>query len=903
MIFSQSQRNTGINSQNKETGLTVKRVVRYAMMPEILPRIRALGFHFGHFAYLLALVFGSARLIPQAHPVMNPANIGRFGVRQVIAIASDNLVWSRRNIDQVAIFGAIVVGLIMIVIQAILISAYAVLGGEANAQAVSSSNPGSFFETPDPDQDLAHIFLSQVFGADLKMFGSGGGIPGTTGNPLHTAMRAMLSLYSMATMVIAVIIVLYYILTVIGEAAKTGTPFGQRFNSLWAPIRLVIALGLLVPLGSGLNSAQYITLWMAKMGSGLGTQVWLRTADVIKSSPETVYKVKLNETLFLHSMIENAFVASVCAKAHTDHEAKGGSGASWDRVLLSGDTLNSFMYMWRGPDSAPHHRRSCGSVSVSFPDGQDNVQQGDNIFGLASRDSAMPASKLVTTIRPIIDRTLSRVDAVAANYNGDLQDQATIDQLETIANEETENLTKAVNDLYTNQVSADLKKLMQGMDEKGWLYSGIWYMQLNRTMQAAYQQRSKTVPNVIIPNKYTDPESSTWWEWLDGSYKNADARVSSARTLIQTYGLVPSYVSQAANAVKDSYQNSCLSAKKQGGADLPIMEKLQCVISATFVPEQLTALSKEPTLDPMGTLVAAGGEILSRAYFLAVAGFAGKTAGGLLSGIPIFGGIGTVAAEIGGMLITIAFVGFGAGIVLYFLLPIFPFMYFFFAAVSWVMEIFEAIVAMPLWALAHLRIDGDGMPGQSAISGYYLLLAILIRPALIIFGLVGSSLIFFGAIYLLQILFTPLLEVSREEGLYGLEIMLFTVIFSYIAYMLGLSCFKLVDTIPNAILRWIGNNPGTFSDNREDAVHGSQAAFLGGAVIGQQMAGGVGGLGTGLGQLAGQPIAGRVKSRQMQQEAQGQRDRDERLARMIRGEDGNQESRADSKTDRDETRD
>lgn len=379
-------------------------------------------------------------------------------------------------------------------------------------------------------------------------------------------------------------------------------------------------------------------------------------------------------------------------------------------------------------------------------------------------------------------------------------------------------------------------------------------------MQAAYQQRSKTIPNVIIPNKYTDPDDPNWVagikEWWNGTYGEVDARVISAQTLLTTYGIGNSWVESTVDDAKSSYNSSCLAAKTEGGADLPIMEKLQCIIANTFVPEQLTALSRQPSLDPMGVLVAAGGEILSRAYFLAVAGFAGKTSGGLLSGIPIFGGIGTVTSEIGGMLITIAFVGFGAGVILYFLLPIFPFMYFFFAAVAWIMEIFEAIIAMPLWALAHLRIDGDGMPGQAAINGYYLLLAILLRPALIIFGLIGSSLIFFGAIFLLQVLFTPLLEVSREEGLYGLEIMLFTIIFAYIAYMLGLTCFKLVDTIPNAILRWIGNNPGTFGDNREDSIHGAQTAFLGGAVLGQQAAGSVGGFGTAAGTVAGRGLGG-----------------------------------------------
>lgn len=85
-----------------------KAVFRYAMKPGIMPRLRSLGMHFGHFAYLNALVLNSARLIPQHHQVLHAVNIGKFSVRQVLAIAANNITWSWKNIDQIAIIGAVV---------------------------------------------------------------------------------------------------------------------------------------------------------------------------------------------------------------------------------------------------------------------------------------------------------------------------------------------------------------------------------------------------------------------------------------------------------------------------------------------------------------------------------------------------------------------------------------------------------------------------------------------------------------------------------------------------------------------------------------------------------------------------------------------------------------------------
>ncbi|PCI85566.1 MAG: hypothetical protein COB24_12690 [Hyphomicrobiales bacterium] len=169
-----------------------KAAARYAMMPEILPRIRALGLHFGHFAYLLALIFSSARLIPINHPMINPSSIGQFGVRDVLAFTANNIKWSRKNTDQVAIFAAVVIGLIMIAVQTVLIAIFALSG---TAQAASSTN---FFSTPNPDTDISFIFLSQVFGSELNLFGTGSGVLGTAGNPIHSVLGEMLSLYSMA---------------------------------------------------------------------------------------------------------------------------------------------------------------------------------------------------------------------------------------------------------------------------------------------------------------------------------------------------------------------------------------------------------------------------------------------------------------------------------------------------------------------------------------------------------------------------------------------------------------------------------------------------------------------------------------------------------------------------------
>jgi conjugal transfer/type IV secretion protein DotA/TraY len=180
--------------------------------------------------------------------------------------------------------------------------------------------------------------------------------------------------------------------------------------------------------------------------------------------------------------------------------------------------------------------------------------------------------------------------------------------------------------------------------------------------------------------------------------------------------------------------------------------------------------------------------------------------------------------------------GLGIGFVLFYVVPFLPFIYFFFAVGAWIKTIFEAMVGVPLWALAHIRIDGNGLPGDAAMGGYYLILDIFLRPILIIFGLLASITIFSAQVRILHevwhLVVSNVAGMDRADaqavpaGLSGaiewlrspIDQFFYTVIYAIIVYMLGLSAFKLVDIIPAQILRWMGTSANTFQDNSGEAA-------------------------------------------------------------------------------------
>lgn len=839
--------------------MTVKRrVLRHIFLPEIFPRIARLGAHFGHFALILALVFRAVRLLPYNHPYLNSVNAGRFGVRDVVGAAASNVVLRRENFDQIAVFGAVLMSLVLLVIQAVVICAYAV---------IEQAHATSFFETPNPAQDVVFIFLEQVFGATPGIFNAGTSVLGT---PVHTGLYSMLSFYSMAMMVLAVFIVVYYIVTVVGEAAISGTPFGRRFNSLWAPIRLVFALGLLVPIAGGLNSAQYITLYVAKLGSGMATQAWtVFSAEV--SKPMNVF-VKADPPV-VRDLVKGIYLTEVCAQTkdkiagskviHIKENVGGNVKAAFSSpsdIFSSLASRTAVMdpyasavtgvpipyessyvhYIWDEDPNAAHQQGLCGKVSLPLTEDEYSLSDHSNVRISNIRAVQEAYIGEVKAIQEAVAPIAGRVVDFYVDINNNppitraaLTDAALASDLQEVVNASQRRISTAITGASTSletSVTSDALKLE--MTKLGWGGAGLWYTRIGQINQH-YSTAVASFPTAgaYIPTEDGTPMLlSAWletaWNWnpfaandytlnnLRNALKNAndhfDAQVTIDPTLItRRYTLVGG-----------------------PGDDAPTLDWF---LKAIFGLSTLFDFRSDgaQNLDPMAGLSGAGNELIENAAWMIGAAM-GSTVG---AAIPFLGNsVTAILTLLAPFFFLFAMIGFGVGLMLAYLLPLMPFIYFFFAIASWVMEIFEAIVAMPLWALAHLKIDGDGLPGPLASNGYFLLLGIFIRPVLIVFGFIGGLLAFGAGTYFIFGTFDLVVgAVNGDQEISGVSSLIYTVIFAFLVYNLGLTCFKMVDTVPQGILRWIGQGGASqFADNKQDPMQGGQALMFAGVGIMQQ---------------------------------------------------------------------
>ncbi|MBU0860011.1 MAG: DotA/TraY family protein, partial [Alphaproteobacteria bacterium] len=284
------------------------------------------------------------------------------------------------------------------------------------------------------------------------------------------------------------------------------------------------------------------------------------------------------------------------------------------------------------------------------------------------------------------------------------------------------------------------------------------------------------------------------------------------------------------------------------------------MIRSIFGLDGLYSMTANTDIHPLAQLVAIGKSLVNRSIMSLIDSAAGFATANVLNAFDqqMFG---TIASSLGSFQGSLAIMGLGIGFTLFYVVPFLPFIYFFFAVGGWIKTIFEAMVGVPLWALAHIRIDGNGLPGDAAMGGYFLILEIFLRPILIIFGLLGSITIFAAQVRVLheiwQLVVSNVAGFDREAaaavatGMTGaiewlrnpVDEFFYTIIYAVIVYMLALSSFKLIDILPTNILRWMGSSAHAFTDSSgEEAGSMMRSSMMGSNIIAGQLKGAAGGL-------------------------------------------------------------
>jgi conjugal transfer/type IV secretion protein DotA/TraY len=868
--------------------ITKKQVLAYTLLPQTTSRVRGLFSGFRFLSFFIAQVYRAVGLLPPGHPYLMSSNMGRYGVSHVIAEAGMLLKRNKSaSYDQIAIYWILMVGLIILAGQFVLLG-LGLVSPAAHAAGITADTNFFTITGAQAQNDLAYILLDRVFGVpnlfnscvatNADCLGSvlnanqyytdsthTGTSPSPWPTPFHYAMQSIFQLYSVALLVIAALILAYFVGAVVAETAESGTPFGQRFERVWAPLRLVTAMGLLIPIANGLNSAQYITLYAAKFGSNFATNGWALFAGDVVGGGSTLLGTPAQLVAqvtppAVNSLLTFFALVSTCKQGYAAESKEHPNQAQIDvepYLINPRNTANPYEQVTNWDFNAAAQYSGYQTIILRFgyyamdangkpvfTDATSNIDPlcGEIMIPMTNANPTQtPGAWLALTdyyegaLQILWDESLAAGSAIGdtganiiqhdlpitgANVNAPLPTAADMDTQRTTYQNELNGLAT---DATTSQQQSPL--LTDAMTEYGWGGAGLWY---NRLAQ---------VNGSLISSIYDLPAVSKMPEVME-EVQQANQQTNRDTSGIDRYRPYEAngqaeqyknpYDADMAKAEYDTYVHWDDSASAQSPTGNIFIDAINAIFgtSGLFDMQKNTAAG----IHPLAQLVAIGRAIIeSSIHNLGMAAFAGL-AGGIINlmGTHL---AGTAAFAVSGFLWSVALTGLGIGFLLYYIVPFLPFVYFFFAVGTWVKTIFEAMVGVPLWALAHLRIDGKGLPGDVAMNGYYMILEIFLRPILIIFGMVGGIAIFTAQTIILNEIW-PLVT-SNLTGFDSMtattgdatgslnyirdsvDQIFFSVVYAVVVYMLALASFKMVDQVPDYVLRWMGSSARSYAETAD----------------------------------------------------------------------------------------
>jgi hypothetical protein len=538
----------------------------------------------------------------------------------------------------------------------------------------------------------------------------------------------------------------YNMLAALVQSAWDGEFAGKRFHTVWMPIRLCIGFAALLPIVDGWCGAQVAVYQVAKMGAGAAN------IGVGLAAPKLAKNEIIPSSFDRTGMATQLFNTLLC-------RARIGILAQQSGELESaggGGGTNSNWTEYYGIER-------CG--------GQPVVPAGDLQAAHTSATQAM-----IVNLTPLAGRVAAGQEGRGPIVPAEEVRAAIIKAAETY---ET-SISEAARSLASSKVSALNSEQAKG----SWLSFGF------QSVKSAKAQ--------------SDLNSSAG----AGAQLTANTNTSSAGQ-------------EAA-----SYSGSIMESEGLTGAQAAGSGSGSGAGSGESIWAMLKKVKDNPSLllkilfgnAKAAALTAGGGLVQSLAAFgasLIGMGIAGITviliALTALAFTSVLGaGAMPLALYVSGLAMSIIVPMILMGITLSVYVPMIPSLFWTLGVVAWLLVVAECILLAPVWALAHLEAEGEGM-GQRTEKGYAMLLDLLLRPLALVFGFAIATAVLNAAWSLFTAGVGGVLDVADTWSFikFFMWMGMVFIVTTIAVQLVGVVYRKALD-LPDQIVTWIGSSVASY---------------------------------------------------------------------------------------------
>lgn len=646
-----------------------------------------------------------------------------------------------------------------------------------------------------------------------NLFGPVPGIIPGTPSPLSE----MFVIFNMAVFSVAVLMVLYGVISGVMHTAVEGKFLGQRHSSIWYPIRVVYGIFGLVPIFAGWSFPQALMIISMVVGIGIGNITWDAGWKFMLGHVENLVLVN-PEAAGKDDTIKAIIQAQLCTMGHNDSQHEDQEFSAVPALLFKEEgvayTTNQAMgfngigISWGG-SGAEYPPDACGGVRINKI----------TLIPLSSSSGLLTKSK--ASAPPFDSESIIRAHEKALrNMSNSLLPLSKA--LYAAGTMPDPGALESIRLEYISSVGAELAKVASdsssGFGEymkdigSSWLYAGAVFAKIvdvNRQVMSA----AKITPEAVAPKFGNSPRTMT----------------TSAAGGLNGLNLYAGYSEQVESSLN--------------GDKLDIQNFISSTMGAGFVSSIMKAITWNSG-EMLTSVINIGYTLLTATWTVYGVGMALAAKAEVLSGASIAGfGIGAPTAAITVALLTLAGLTLPlmiAGFIFAFYVPFIPTILWYGAVLSYGIILIEAVVGAPLWQLAYLETEGEGL-GQKTAHGFMFLLNVLFRPVLMIIGLVSGWLLMNIMGQLLQFMIMILFGTSSYgfSGIASIFAFIAAIcIFALLAYMTVSKCFSLIHYLPNEVLAFVGGYIGKIGGGEDDtiknAVAGGTGAYAGSAQKGMR---------------------------------------------------------------------
>lgn len=689
------------------------------------------------------------------------------------------------------------------------------------AAAITPMDAANLFGTTHGD-GFSSIFLNQIFGPIF---------PSVTGGSSATVFSTIIGYFNVIMLVIGGILFFYNATVGLLQSAHEGKVLGQNWSSLWAPLRILFAVGLLVPVPGlgGYNLVQAGVAYVVKGSTNIASAVWSTSAELVISGrvPITVAPAMMPPGV-IRTLYHNAACEAII---NEQMRRAAGSRPPFSIIPLITNEADGVVRFTSAlnANGQTTQQNICGNFSTpSLPSYITRIDDEAEVVisaipvnarnEIAQQFGSMHFDVLIntkTSMRQLTSSILSDILEGTPTLP-DLSDP--IQQALTAANERLSSGSSRILDaaVGVDRRGAEARQALlnrirgtcvQGTSDalsmrcygEGWIGAGSWYMmfaQLNNELSSLFNARPSASEGFYVATP--DPTDRNIHVASGGSRWRSNANMLDA-TGIQLA------MDRYMEAFDRSTQGMAALGFPMSGTHLAQLSDTNASSTLLRIPGLETSISELRNWaignfspgnrswadDPMIGMSALG------AFLLNVSGvlLAAATVTGFFTG----GGVAIMIMPLFVAMIT-------AGSILHMLLPIMPFVFWILAVTGYFILVIEAMIAVNLWAIAHMRMDGQGISGEAGRNGWLMLLALLMTPVLMIFGFLIGMVIFRVTSALLDIgLFQALSGIlGGSLWITFLAIVTYSIFMSIFYMVLLERSFSLVSEFPGRVLRWMG---------------------------------------------------------------------------------------------------